>query len=386
MTDLKNAKQSLTTYSVKELNESIGLLLSRGFAPKFILKATVSKSQIKKGHLWLTLTDGKASVDGVAWSSTINSLKFLPKQDDGVVIVGKLNFWESQARVSVQVFDIRPSISTVLKKFEVVKLKLLKEGLIDDSLRRKLPKYPHSVGILTSVPSSALADMLRTSKERWPLTKLQIIPIPVQGNNENELKSILNRLKKNKLKLDALIIARGGGSREDLMLFDSEIIAREIATFPIPVITGIGHEDDLTVSDLVSDHRSATPTAAIVDLLPSREIEKSNFLINKKILKDYLKLFFQNQKKFLSTKKTFFQSHSPQLLIKNKRIKINYIYKLLNALSPEKLLKRGFALITNESGDSIYSVKNIKEKDKLLVQFYDGKISAEVDSLNYDRI
>ena len=386
MTDFKNAKQSLTTYSVKELNQSIGLLISRGFAPKFILKATVSKSQIKKGHLWLTLTDGKASVDGVAWSSTINSLKFLPKQDDGVVIVGKLNFWESQARVSVQVFDIRPSISTVLKKFEVVKLKLLKEGLIDDSLRRKLPKYPHSVGILTSVPSSALADMLRTSKERWPLTKLQIIPIPVQGNNENELKSILNRLKKNKLKLDALIIARGGGSREDLMLFDSEIIAREIATFPIPVITGIGHEDDLTVSDLVSDHRSATPTAAIVDLLPSREIEKSNFLTNKKILKDYLKLFFQNQKKFLSTKKTFFQSHSPQLLIKNKRIKINYIYKLLNALSPEKLLKRGFALITNESGDSIYSVKNIKEKDKLLVQFYDGKISAEVDSLNYDRI
>jgi exodeoxyribonuclease VII large subunit len=386
LTDFKNAKQSLTTYSVKELNQSIGLLISRGFAPKFILKATVSKSQIKKGHLWLTLTDGKASVDGVAWSSTINSLKFLPKQDDGVVIVGKLNFWESQARVSVQVFDIRPSISTVLKKFEVVKLKLLKEGLIDDSLRRKLPKYPHSVGILTSVPSSALADMLRTSKERWPLTKLQIIPIPVQGNNENELKSILNRLKKNKLKLDALIIARGGGSREDLMLFDSEIIAREIATFPIPVITGIGHEDDLTVSDLVSDHRSATPTAAIVDLLPSREIEKSNFLTNKKRLKDYLKLFFQNQKKFLSTKKTFFQSHSPQLLIKNKRIKINYIYKLLNALSPEKLLKRGFALITNESGDSIYSVKNIKEKDKLLVQFYDGKISAEVDSLNYDRI
>ena len=386
MTDLKNAKQSLTTYSVKELNESIGLLLSRGFAPKFILEATVSKSQIKKGHLWLTLTDGKASVDGVAWSSTIKSLKFLPKQDDGVVIIGKLNFWESQARVSVQVFDIRPSISTLLKKFEIVKSKLLKEGLIDDSLRRKLPKYPHSIGILTSVPSSALADMLRTSKERWPLTKLQIIPIPVQGNNENELKSILNRLKKNKLKLDALIIARGGGSREDLMLFDSEIIAREIATFPIPVITGIGHEDDLTVSDLVSDHRSATPTAAIVDLLPSREIEKSNFLTNKKRLKDYLKLFFQNQKKFLSTKKTFFQSHSPQLLIKNKRIKINYIYKLLNALSPEKLLKRGFALITNESGDSIYSVKNIKEKDKLLVQFYDGKISAEVDSLNYDRI
>jgi len=386
LTDLKNAKQSLTTYSVKELNESIGLLLSRGFAPKFILEATVSKSQIKKGHLWLTLTDGKASVDGVAWSSTIKSLKFLPKQDDGVVIIGKLNFWESQARVSVQVFDIRPSISTVLRKFEIVKSKLSKEGLIDDSLRKKLPKYPQSLGILTSVPSSALADMLRTAKERWPLTKLQIIPIPVQGDNANKLKSILSKLKKNKLKLEALIIARGGGSREDLMLFDSEIIAREIATFPIPVITGIGHEDDLTVADLVSDHRSATPTAAIVDLLPSREIEKNKFLQNKKLLKYYLKLFFQNAKKSLITKKSIFQSYSPRLLIKNKRTRINYMYEILNALSPRKLLKRGFALITDESGNSIYSVKNIKKNDKLIVQFFDGKITAEVDSLNYDKI
>ncbi|AAZ58948.1 Exodeoxyribonuclease VII large subunit [Prochlorococcus marinus str. NATL2A] len=386
MTDLKNAKQSLTTYSVKELNESIGLLLSRGFAPKFILEAAVSKSQIKKGHLWLTLTDGKASVDAVAWSSTIKSLKFLPKQDDGVVIIGKLNFWESQARVSVQVFDIRPSISTVLRKFEIVKSNLFKEGLIDDSLRKKLPKYPHSLGILTSVPSSALADMLRTAKERWPLTKLQIIPIPVQGDNANKLKSILSKLKKNKLQVEALIIARGGGSREDLMLFDSEIIAREIATFPIPVITGIGHEDDLTVADLVSDHRSATPTAAIVDLLPSREIEKNKFLQNKKLLKYYLKLFFQNTKKTLITKKSIFQSYSPRLLIKNKRTRINYMYEILNALSPRKLLKRGFALITDESGNSIYSVKNIKENDKLIVQFCDGKITAEVDSLNYDKI
>ncbi len=386
MTNLKTSKESIPTYSVKELNQSISLLLSRQFDRKFILKATVSKAQIRKGHLWLTFTDGKASVDGVVWSSTVKSLKFLPKQDDGVVIIGKLNFWESQARISVQVFDIRASISTVLKKFEIVKSKLLKEGLIDDSLRRTLPKYPNSIGILTSVPSSALADMLRTAKERWPLTKLYIIPIPVQGNNENAVKSILRKLKINKFNLNAIIIARGGGSREDLMLFDSELIAREIATFPIPVITGIGHEDDLTVSDLVSDHRSSTPTAAVVDLLPSRETEKNYFLQNKRVIKDYFKLFFQNKKNFLITKKSFFQSYSPNLLIKNKRIKINHIYDLLNALSPEKWLKRGFALITDYSGNSIYSIKSIKKKDKFSVQFFDGKITAEVDSLNYDKI
>ena len=386
MTVSKTPKETLTTYSVKELNESIGLLLSRGFAPKFILKATVSKSQIKKGHLWLTLTDGKASVDAVAWSSTIKSLKFLPKEDDGVIIVGKLNFWESQARISVQVFDIRASISTVLKKFEIVKSKLFNEGLIDDSLRKKLPKYPGSIGILTSVPSSALADMLRTAKERWPLTKLYIIPIPVQGNNETEVKTILSKLKINKLALNAIIIARGGGNREDLMLFDNEMIAREIATFPIPVITGIGHEDDLTVSDLVSDHRSATPTAAIVDLLPSREIEKNNFLQKNKILNDYFKIFFHNKKSFLNSKKSFLQSHSPQLLIKNQKIKLNYIFKLLDALSPKKLLKRGFALITDDEGNSIYSVKSVKEKDKILVQLSDGEITAKVDNINYNNM
>ena len=386
MTNFKTYKESLTSYSVKELNESIGLLLSRGFAPKFILKATVSKSQLKKGHLWLTLTDGKSSVDGVVWSSTMKSIKFLPQQDDGVVLVGKLNFWESQARISVQVFDIRASISTVLKKFEIVKLKLLKEGLIDDSLRRKLPKYPNSIGILTSIPSSALADMLRTAKERWPLTKIYIIPIPVQGNNENKVKVILRKLKKNNLGLNAIVIARGGGSREDLMLFDSEIIAREIASFPFPIITGIGHEDDLTVADLVSDHRSATPTAAIVDLLPSRDFEKSNILQIKKMLQDYFKFFFQNKKNFLFTKKSLFQLHSPQLLIKAKKTQINHYKKLLKVLSPKRLLNRGFALISDEKGNSIYSVKSVKEKDKFLVQLSDGTITAEVDSIRYDKI
>ena len=386
MNNFQGSKESLPSYSVNELNKSINLLLSRGFAPKFILKATVSKSQLRKGHLWLSLTDGKASIDGVAWSSTIQSLKFLPKQDDGVFIIGKLNFWESQARISVQVIDIRASISTVLKKFEIVKSKLLKDGLIDDSLRRTLPKYPNSIGILTSVPSSALADMLRTAKERWPLTKIHIIPIPVQGNNEHEVKFILRKLRKNKLQLNALVIARGGGSREDLMLFDSEMIAREIATFPIPIITGIGHEDDLTVSDLVSDHRSATPTAAIVDLLPSRVIEKSNFLQIQKMLKDYIKFFFQNKKNSLITKKSFFESHSPQLLIKAKKTKIKHISQLLNVLSPKRLLKRGFALITDERGNSIYSVSSLKAKDKFSVQLSDGKLIAEVDSINYDKI
>ena len=386
MSDIKPSNETLPRFTVHELNESIGVLISRGFAPKFILNATVSKAQVRKGHLWLTLTDGKSRIDGVVWASRISSLKFLPKQDDGVYIIGKLNFWESQARISVQIFDIQANISTVLKQFEIVKSKLLREGLIDKSLRRKLPKYPKSIGILTSVPSSALADIMRTAKERWPLTKLYVIPIPVQGNHEKELQLILNKLALNKLDLNAIVIARGGGSRDDLMIFDNEGIARQVATFPIPVVTGIGHEDDLTVLDLVSDHRAATPTAAIVDLLPSRAIELNKFFDKKKLIKDYFNFFFQKNRNSLMTKKAFFESHSPLLLIKAKRNKIKHIYQLLDALSPARWLRRGFVLVTNANKKTIYSVKNINKKDILNVKFIDGQVSSEVKSINYDKI
>ena len=162
--------EALPNYSVRELNEAIGSLLARGFAPRFLLNASVSKSQLKKGHLWLTVTDGEASISAVVWASVLSKLAFKPQEGDGVIIVGKLNFWETRASLVVQVWDIRPSMSTVLRQFEVVKALFLKEGLIDAARKRVLPKYPRSIAIMTSVPSSALADMLRTAKERWPIT------------------------------------------------------------------------------------------------------------------------------------------------------------------------------------------------------------------------
>ena len=169
------------------------------------------------------------------------------------------------------------------------------------------------------------------------------------------------------------------------MLFDSEKIAREIAICPIPIITGIGHEDDLTVADLVSDHRAATPTAAIVDLLPSRDIEKNNFLLKKKIMKDYFLLYFDNKKSSLSSKISLFKLYSPHILIKTKRTKIKHIFQLLNALSPTTLLRRGFAFLTDIHGNSIYSVASIKKKDKFIVKLFDGQIHGEVDDITFDK-
>ncbi|MFL0747398.1 MAG: exodeoxyribonuclease VII large subunit, partial [Prochlorococcus sp.] len=272
--------ESLPNYSVRELNAAIGTLLERGFAPRFLVEASVSKPQVKKGHLWLTLTDGDASITAVAWASKLQQLTYRPAEGDGVTVVGKLNFWAARATLSVQVIDLRPALSTVLRQYEIVKTLLEKEGVINDFRRRALPKHPAAIAILTSVPSSALADMLRTAKERWPLTRLLIIPIPVQGDVAKKIQSVLRSLAREhqQLGIESIVLARGGGSREDLMVFDDEALCRDLADFPIPVVTGLGHEDDQTVADLVADYRAATPTAAMVALLPSRESAKSELM------------------------------------------------------------------------------------------------------------
>ena len=149
----------IPTYSVCELNTAIGSLLERGFAPRFLVECSVSKPQLKKGHLWLTLTDGDASISGVVWASRLKQLSYRPADGDGVTVVGKLNFWAARASLNVQVLDIRPSLTTVLREFERVRALLLEEGLLEAERKRALPRRPQVIAILTSVPSSALADI-----------------------------------------------------------------------------------------------------------------------------------------------------------------------------------------------------------------------------------
>ena len=152
-------------------------MLERGFAPRFLVQGTASRPQVKKGHLWLNLTDGDATITVVCWSSRLKQLDFVPTDGEGITVVGKINFWAARASLAVQAVDIRPSLSTVERRFETVKALLTQEGLIDPSRSRLLPAQPKRIAVLTSVPSSALADMLRTARDRWPLTELSLIHI-----------------------------------------------------------------------------------------------------------------------------------------------------------------------------------------------------------------
>ncbi|MBR76024.1 MAG: exodeoxyribonuclease VII large subunit [Cyanobium sp. RS427] len=372
--------ERIPTFSVAELNSAVGNLLERGFAPRFLVEATVSRPQLKKGHLWFTLTDGEASISAVAWASQLRQLRHRPEDGDGVTVVGKLNFWTARASLNVQVLDIRPSLSTVLRQFELVRRRLEEAGLIDIARRRPLPRQPQTLAVLTSVPSSALADMLRTATERWPLTRLLVVPIPVQGSVATRIREVLGRLAKEagSLGLDALVLARGGGSREDLAVFDDEDLCRDLAAFPVPVVTGLGHEDDLTVADLVADHRAATPTAAIVALLPDRHVALRELQQQRQRLRDVQSRWLERQQQRLMERHQALALQAPQRRLQELRQGLDQRRALLRALSPQRWLKQGLALVSNAQGIAIDGVAGIQKKDKLTLRFQDGSIEAAV--------
>ena len=374
---------AIPSYSVKELNSAVGSLLERGFAPRFLVQGSASRPQVKKGHLWMNLTDGEATITVVCWASRLNQLDYVPADGDGITVVGKLNFWAARASLAVQAIDIRPSLSTVERRFEAVKALLASEGLIDPAARRQLPLVPTRIALLTSVPSSALADMLRTARERWPLAELLIVPIPVQGSVAPQICAALEQLNQvqPQLKLDALVLARGGGSREDLMVFDDEQVCRAIASFCCPVVTGLGHEDDLTVADLVADHRAATPTAAIVSLFPSRDSALQTVRQQRLQLVQQQQWRFKRERERLRQKHQLLQSVQPQTVVQRSRLQLDQRQQLLKALSPDRWLRRGFAKVMQLNGTVLESVSEAKPNDDLVIQLRDGQIGVTVQSV-----
>jgi exodeoxyribonuclease VII large subunit len=383
MAPAAGAGEILPRYSVAELNDAIANLLERGFAPRFLLEATVGRPQLKKGHLWLTLSDGEASITGVVWASQLRRLSYEPEDGDGVIVVGRLNFWSARASLAVQILDVRPALSTVLRQFERVRAILEPEGLLAAERKRALPPFPRRIALLTSAPSSALADMLRTAAERWPGTGLLVVPIPVQGAVETAIVAAVQGVAQHHrtLGLEALVLARGGGSREDLGVFDGESLARALAACPIPVVCGVGHEDDTTIADLVADYRAATPTAAIVALLPDRNAAQQSLTQSRSLLHQLVRMRLQALGDALNRQRQLLQRLHPAERLSQQQTWLQQQRQLLEALSPQQLLRRGFALVHDRDGRLIRSVDGLRRGDLLRVALSDGELLAKVEGL-----
>ncbi|MFM8276836.1 MAG: exodeoxyribonuclease VII large subunit, partial [Cyanobium sp.] len=299
---------------------------------------------------------------------------------DGVLVVGKLNFWVARASLTVQILAVRPGLTAVLRQFERVKAKLAPEGLFDPARKRPLPALPGRIAVVTSVPSSALADMLRTARERWPATRLLVVPVPVQGAVEARLLLVLQGLaqRARRLELEALVLARGGGSREDLMLFDGEALARCLAAFPLPVVCGLGHEDDVTIADLVADYRAATPTAAVVALLPDRQAALQGLAQRRRQLGERLRLQLQRARERLERQRLVLAEAQPRRLLERQRDWLAQRQRLLQALSPSHWLERGFSLVRDRQGRLLRQAQAVDEGELIQVQLLSGALTARV--------
>ncbi|QCD53268.1 exodeoxyribonuclease VII large subunit [Campylobacter sp. RM16192] len=254
--------------SVSELNEQAKTLLETTFS---YVEAEGEISRLTKhasGHWYFTLKDAKASISAVIYKFNNEKLKFDIKDGMKVIIYGKISLYSPSGSYQLIATSIRPSGDGELElAFKQLKESLEKEGLFKISNKKSLPKFPKKIGIITSKTSAALQDMLKIINQRWILSEIFIFDSLTQG--ENAPKALIKALKKaDSYGLDVIVLARGGGSREDLWCFNDECLAREIYISKTPIISAIGHEIDYVITDFVADFRAPTPSAAMTSLLP----------------------------------------------------------------------------------------------------------------------
>ncbi|MFC1677037.1 exodeoxyribonuclease VII large subunit [Planctomycetota bacterium] len=272
------------TYTVSQVNSLIKVAIEENLPSRLIVAGEISDwKKHQSGHCYFLLKDQAGQLPCVMWKSKFGKVKFKPENGLAVFATGHIDVYPPQGKYQFYVDSIKPAgIGDLQLVFEQMVKKLYAEGLFDDEHKKQLPRYPKRIGVLTSESGAAVHDIYDSINARWPCVELLLFPVPVQGEGAGE--KIAERLrdvnKRNKnLKLDLVILGRGGGSLEDLWAFNEEVLARAIFDSVIPVISAVGHEVDTTIADLVADRRVSTPTKAGVVAVPDAD-EIIELLVN----------------------------------------------------------------------------------------------------------
>jgi len=263
-------------YTVSQINSLIKIALEEKLPSRLIIRGEISDwKHHTSGHCYFSLKDEGGILPCVMWASKFKNVKFSPEDGLEVLGTGHIDVYTVGGKYQLYVDKLEPAgIGAIQLAFEQMVRKLQKEGLFDEAHKKTLPPYPSRIGILTSESGAAVHDITDSIRSRWPCAELFLYPVPVQGEGASEkiaagLRDINGRNRK--LKLDVLIVGRGGGSPEDLWAFNEEVLARAIFDSKIPVISAVGHEVDVTVADFVADARASTPTKAGVVAVPDKQ-------------------------------------------------------------------------------------------------------------------
>lgn len=389
-------------YTVSQVNNYIKLLLEDDVLLNGIyIEGEISNlKRHTSGHIYFTIKDEDCSINAVMYRQ--DNLSFKDEFENGLKVIcfGYISAYPKTGQYQLYVKNIKISgIGDVFLDFEKLKEKLKNEGLFDKVYKMDIPPLPKSIGIITSQTGAAIRDILNVAKRRNPNIKIILIPALVQGKDAPN--SIINAINMaNEFKnLDIIILARGGGSKEDLWAFNNEDLARAIFYSSIPIVTGIGHEIDFTIADFVADFRAPTPSAAIEICLPKADDLKEKVYnifytidknINKKISENNLKLQVSiNRSCFINFLDKILDY---QIFIDNKleKITLNIVSNIrenklildaninkIESLSPMNILKNGYALVSKDN-NNIKSVKQLNKDDEIILNFYDGDKKAKI--------
>lgn len=356
------------------------------------------------GHHYFTLKDSGSSVRCVMFRSYAERLRFLPENGMSVLAFGRVSVYPRDGAYQLYCSRIEPEGSGDLQiAFEQLKAKLEKEGLFDDSHKRALPKYPGKIAVITSEAGAAVHDIINILYRRWPLSEVLVLPVKVQGEEAPAEIAAALRYANAYSVADLIITGRGGGSAEDLWAFNDERVARAIFDSVIPVISAVGHEPDITISDYVADKRASTPSNAAETAVPdqrdiriylkslgsaaARSLEKEleagrgklNIIKNSRVLSNPLEITDSKREDLDLCRERLAASASS--LIQDKRNALSGLSDRLNALSPLNVLSRGFSFSTDMEGKAVNGVRDLKAKDRIRIRFSDGTADCTVDSV-----
>lgn len=415
-----NNEVSLT---VTDINNYIKNIVDGDFfLSNVTLKGEISNLKFHtRGHLYFSLKDENSKINAVMFNYKNLGLNFIPKDGMNVIVKGKVSVFTTGGSYQITVSNMKEDgIGNLYLLFEELKRRLEREGLFSPEHKKKLPRIPKKVGVITASTGAAVKDIISTINRRFPLTEIILFPTLVQGVGAKEnIVKMINEA--NESDVDVIILGRGGGSIEDLWAFNEEIVARAIYNSNKPIVSAVGHEIDFTISDFVSDMRAPTPTGAAELVVPSK-VEIQSYLndykgriisvINKKIksytdtfsklkstyiLKNPISMYEIDEQKLdnmleklgsimnykLEREKSKLNNLSkmisPNMLnrLDKEKIKLENIETKLNLLNPENILKKGYSLTLVE-GKIVKSINSVKKGSIIDTKFSDGIVKSEV--------
>ena len=389
----------LRILSVAELLRSVRDTLERRFPLAWVRGEVSNLSRAPSGHLYFTLKDGSAQVDCVMFRSRAAALEWQPRDGMQVEVRALPTLYEPRGRFQLTVEAMRQAgLGPLYERFLRLKERLAAEGLFDERLKREVPAFPKTIGIVTSLAAAALRDVLTTLARRNPGIAVIVYPAPVQGEGAADRIATMLRRAGRRADCEVLLLVRGGGSIEDLWQFNEEAVARAIRACPIPVVVGVGHETDFTIADFAADRRAPTPTAAAELVSPSRADLVARMADCVRCLGREMqrKLQYASQALDAAAGRLVHPAarlRSYQQLVTQLRARLAFAFShklhkcqshlaelqaTLKSVDPTAVLARGYSITYNAAGDVVRSAASVREGERITTRLAEGRIDSEV--------